>query len=249
MLFCFGLIYTANAQTTLSRNDGNNFRTSVHVTNNGISLLPTFSLGKPAAQFDLILSPGRLSFEPQIRYSLDGKPWSYIFWLRYKVIKRDRFFLNVGTHPALIFRQLTTTINGVSRDYMASQRYLAAEISPNFRLSRKVTLGAYYLHSSGLDRGTLNGIDFVTMNATINNILLFAGVRLRLAPQFYHLQMDEEGGYYFSNTATLYGPGYPLSVSSIINQVIDTDITNSKPLVWNISLIWTFSANYVKQTD
>jgi hypothetical protein len=52
---------------------------AVTVTNNGISLIPNFTLGKPAAIFDLSVGGKKLSFEPQFRFALEGKPWSFIF--------------------------------------------------------------------------------------------------------------------------------------------------------------------------
>ena len=63
------------------------FSTGASVTNNGVSLIPSFSLGKPAAIFDLSLGKKRLSFEPQFRFALSGKPWSFLFWWRYKLIQ------------------------------------------------------------------------------------------------------------------------------------------------------------------
>src|SRR5712671_4907165 len=72
------------------------FSGSVSVTNNGISLIPTFSLGKPATIFNLSMSKGKLSFEPELRFALEGKPWSFLFWWRYKLLKSDKFMINVG---------------------------------------------------------------------------------------------------------------------------------------------------------
>lgn len=52
---------------------------AVAVTQNGFSILPMFTLGKPAAIFDLSVGNSRLAFEPQFRFSLQGRPWSFIF--------------------------------------------------------------------------------------------------------------------------------------------------------------------------
>src|SRR4051812_6824451 len=63
----------------------NHLGASVSITNNGIAFVPAFSLGKPAVIFDM--SAGRrLSFDPQFRFALDGKPWSFIFSWRYKLL-------------------------------------------------------------------------------------------------------------------------------------------------------------------
>ena len=56
------------------------FSGQVTVTNNGISLIPSFSLGEPAALFNLSMGRGRFSFDPELRFALEGKPWSFIFW-------------------------------------------------------------------------------------------------------------------------------------------------------------------------
>ena len=77
---------------------------AVSVTNNGISIVPSFSLGKPAVQFNMYMVKKRLSFEPDIRFSLKGKPWSMLFWGRYKVVTSNKFNMNVGAHLGLNFR-------------------------------------------------------------------------------------------------------------------------------------------------
>ena len=45
------------------------FRGTASITNNGISLVPSFSLGDPALLFDLKFTKGRLSFEPDMRFA------------------------------------------------------------------------------------------------------------------------------------------------------------------------------------
>ena len=51
------------------------FSGNVSVTNNGLSLIPAFSLNRPAAIFELSLGGERLSFDPEMRFALDGQPW------------------------------------------------------------------------------------------------------------------------------------------------------------------------------
>ena len=77
------------------------FRGSASITHNGISLVPSFSLAEPAAIFDLKMTKGKFSFEPEMRFALEGKPWSFLFWFRYKAIKKERFSLRIGAHPAM----------------------------------------------------------------------------------------------------------------------------------------------------
>ena len=46
----------------------NHISGAVTVTNNGISLIPTFSLGKPATVLDFAAGRKKLSFDPQLRF-------------------------------------------------------------------------------------------------------------------------------------------------------------------------------------
>src|SRR6478736_3950011 len=86
------------------------------VTNNGISLIPTFSLGKPAVIFDIYMAKRKLSFEPEFRFSLEGKPWAFLFWWRYKLVEGEKFKFNIGAHPAMNFRIVTAEVNGESKE-------------------------------------------------------------------------------------------------------------------------------------
>lgn len=56
------------------------FSGSVTVTNNGISLIPAFSLGKPEMLFNFSVTKNRFSFEPQLRYNLEDKNPGILFF-------------------------------------------------------------------------------------------------------------------------------------------------------------------------
>ena len=92
------------------------FRGLASITHNGISLVPSFSLGDPALLFDLKFTKGRVSFEPDMRFALEGKPWSMLFWFRYKAIQNKKFSLRVGAHPALNFRTVSIIRDGETEE-------------------------------------------------------------------------------------------------------------------------------------
>jgi len=219
---------------------------AVTVTNNGLSFIPTFSLGKPAAIFDLSVGK-RLSFDPQFRFSLEGKPWSFLFWFRYKLLKTDKFSFNVGPHLGLAFKTLAETTNGITTETITAKRYLAGELVPNYHLSKAVSIGMYYLYSRGIDVGTTKNTNFLTLNANFSNIPLTKQFYLKIIPQVYYLKMDSQDGFYFTSAFTLANRKVPVSISSVINKVIQTNIAASKDFVWNISLIYSFTKKYVEQ--
>jgi len=80
------------------------FSGTITATNNGVSIIPAFNLGKPAAFFDLSVGGERLSFDPMFRFGMNEKPWTFVLWWRYKIIKDKRFTLTAGAHPAFLFQ-------------------------------------------------------------------------------------------------------------------------------------------------
>lgn len=220
---------------------------AVTVTNNGISLIPTFSLGKPAAIFNLSMGKKKLSFEPELRFSLQGKPWSFIFWWRYQLIRNNRWMVNIGAHPALNFMTETLFVNGAYVEKTVARRYLAGELSPNYLLTKNISIGIYYLYARGIDNGGTRNTHFLTVNAGFSNIELPGRLVFKVVPQFYYLNLDRREGYYFTATTTLARKNFPIAVQSIVNKEIHTNIAASKNFVWNLSLIYSFNRKYVQQ--
>jgi hypothetical protein len=246
LLFIVFLLLThfAFSQNTDSTKVVSHFGGAVTVTNNGISFIPTFSLGKPAVIFDLSMGR-RLSFDPQFRFSLEGKPWSFLFWGRYKLVKTDKFSFNLGSHLGLSFKTLKETSTGVTAETITAKRYLAGELVPNYFLTKDISIGMYCLYSRGIDNGTIRNTHFLTLNSNFSNIGLTKQFYLKFTPQVYYLKMDQQDGVYFTSAFTLANRKIPLSISSVINKIIQTNITASKNFVWNVSLIYAFNKKYV----
>jgi hypothetical protein len=222
------------------------FSGAVSVTNNGISIVPSFSLGKPAVQFNLSLGKNRFSFEPDLRFSLAGKPWSMLFWARYKLVTTDKFNMNVGTHLGLNFKTSPLRINGDTSNTTVTRRYLAGEFFPRVSLTKNISVGIYYLYSHGLDAGTIGNTHFITLNTNFSNIKITEKFFIKVNPQFYYLKLDAQDGFYFTSSLTVAKKNFPLSVSAIINKEINSNITGSKNLLWNVSLAYSFNKKYVK---
>lgn len=223
------------------------FSGAASVTNNGISLIPTFSLGKPAAIFNLALGRKKLSFEPEMRFALDGKPWSFVFWWRYKLLTTNKFQLKLGAHPALNFRAIPALANGDTREMIVSRRFLATEVAPTYKLSKNIGVGMYYLYARGFDIETSRNTQFLTINSTFSNIRLPGRLLLQVTPQVFYLKMDSQDGFYVNSAFTLARKNFPLSLGSIINKTIDSEIAASKKIVWNATLIYSFHKSFVAQ--
>jgi len=219
---------------------------AVTVTNKGISFVPAFSLGKPAAIFNLSMGKRKLFFEPELRFSLKGKPWSFLFWGRYKAIATKKFAFTLGSHLGLNYRNDSLSVNGISSTTgLVVRRYLAGELAPNFFLSKNISVGAYYMFSRGIDKGTNKNTHFVTVNSNISNIKLGNQFYARIAPQLYYLAIDARDGLFITSSFNLAKKNFPLSFQSIINKSLETDIAGSEKFLWNVSLIYSFNKNYI----
>ncbi len=247
IILLFSLIlsfYCSFSQTTDSTQTPSFFRGQINLTNNGISLIPTFSLGKPAVLFDLNIGKGRLSFDPMIRFGMNGKPWTFVFWWRYKLIQNKKFNLGIGAHPSVVFRDISVVNNGISKDYLIAQRYFAWEASPTYIINKNINLGLYYLGSRGLTNDIVQNTTFLAVRSGIN-LNLSNKFTLGFIPQAYYLKMDDKDGTYVNATMNLYKKNFPISLNVIASKAIKTEIIG-KDFLWSIGLVYNINNMYYK---
>ena len=241
ILLVFIVTHHSFSQGRDTTNANYQIKGSVTITNKGISFIPSFSLGKPAAIFDLSMGRNKLFFEPQLRFSLEGKPWSFLFWWRYRIAPSRKVAITLGAHPAMNFRTDSFLVQGANRGFIVARRYLAGELAPNYSITKTSTVGLYYLYSRGLDRGTVRNTHFLTLNCNFSNIKLGNKFYARVTPQLYYLIQDAKDGYFLTSTFSFAKQKFPLSVQSIINKRLHSDIPGSEDFLWNASLIYSFN--------
>jgi hypothetical protein len=232
---------TAMAQSKDSTARVTVFSGSLGITNNGISIIPTFSLNKPAAVVLLSWRKNRFSFEPDIRIASNLKRGSAVFWLRYKLINSSKFTLRVGTHPAVNFTNRIVTSGGITSEVVLARRYIASEIVPNYFINKNWTVGFYYLQANGFQKEGPHTTHFITFNTNISHINLGAGFDLQLSPAVYYLKLDDTDGKYFTATANLAKKGVPVVLQSTINKTFTSNIAGNKDFLWNVTLSYYFS--------
>ena len=214
---------------------------AVNVNTKGISLVPALTLGRPAAIVDLGVRKGGFSFEPQLRFALDGKPWSFLLWGRYRAVTRDRFRLTVGGHPAYSFRTSTTAgSNGSSRELIEVRRYAAGEVTPTWTLSPRTSVGGYYLYSHGIDPGAPPHTHLAAARAYLANLDVGRDYVVQAAPQFYFLRTNGRNGTYVGASASFGRRGSPWSITTIVNQPVKSDVVGGQSFLWNLGLTRTF---------
>lgn len=223
---------------------------AITITNKGISYIPNLSLGKPAAIFDLSMGNGKLSFEPQLRFSLykePGEPWAFLFPVRYKIKSTGKFQITAGASPLLNFKNVTYTVNGVSTTDLVNRRYLGGELRPNYFFTKNISVGLFYLYFCGVSNRTVKNTNFVSFNINFSNIKFGKQFFAKFNPQLYYLNQDGKEGYYFNSVITLLKRNFPLSIQTNMNAIIQTDIPGSEKFIWNVSLIYTFNRTYIRK--
>lgn len=224
----------------------NHFGGSVTLTSNGISTIPNFILGKPAAI--LYMSVGRrISFEPEFRISLDAKPWMFIFWWRADLLKSQRHYIRSGVNYQLNFDKVQDTDNGITNEKMAANRYLTADLSQSYFITKNISAGIYYMYSHTLEKYGLRDLHYIAFRGNFSNLRLSEQWFMKFTPQVYYLRLEDKDGFYFSETLLLARRNFPFSVSSIITAPVGTHIMINNHLLWNVNLIYSFNNEYSKK--
>ena len=219
---------------------------TITATQNGISLIPSFSLGRPAVMFDLNMGGKKLTFEPFFRFGMDGKPWAFVFWWRYKFINHSKFRMSIGAHPSYVFRTIPMNTNGTTVNINRADRYAAMDLTPSIVVSKNKTVGVYYIYSHGLDKTSVQNTHFITLNANFSHIKIAGKLYAKFVPQVYYLNMAGRDGFYATHSLTLEYEKFPVSLQTIMNKAFRTEIAGNS-FLWNMSVIYSFHKNYVRQ--
>lgn len=213
---------------------------AVNVNTKGISLVPALTLGRPAAIVDVAIRKGDASFEPQLRFALDGRPWSFLLWGRYRAVNTERFRLTLGGHPAFSFRTTPASVGGTLRDLIEVRRYVAAEVTPTFVMSSRTSIGGYYLYSHGVDIGAPPHTHLAAARLYVSSIELPHRLVFQSVPQIYFLRTNGQNGTYLSASGSLGRRGSAWSISSIVNQPIRSNVAGGTQFLWNAGVTYSF---------
>lgn len=219
------------------------FSGSATLTTKGLSTFPNLTLGKPAAIFDFSAGGAKFRFEPTLRFALDGKPWTFIFWFRYELLKTKAFQLKFGAHPAYAFKTISVTENGVPTGVHRVQQFLAGEIAPVFFIAKNINIGPYYIYANGITDGAVQNSHFISLRANFTNINISEKYFLKWMAQSYYLKMDANDGFYINSILSANRRNFPFSVSSTINYRFESTIPGND-FLWNLNLTYTFGGKY-----
>ena len=238
-----------SAQESESTNVKTNiFSGVVTVQSKGISTIPNLTLGKPAVLFDMKVGR-KLTFEPQFRFSLEGKPWAVVFWWRYTPTLGEKFSLNFSANHSFSFKEIdvfTLSSIGTSQEIIRTTRYLAGAVTPNYKFNKYVGVGMYLFYAHGIEEFITQNTWMVSLRPTVSNIPITKNIVAGVNPDIYYLKMDGNDGFYLTTRFSISKNGFPISVSALINKPLESDIPSNYDFLWNVGISYSFSDRYTE---
>jgi hypothetical protein len=243
LFFCSVLSF---AQTDDSTQTPMVFSGNVGFTNNGFSIIPTFSLDNPAFVANLSFRKKKLSFEPDIRLVPNAEKGGLIWWFRYQLVDQNKFGFRVGTHPAFTLIRRTDTEDGKSKEITEMLRFLAFEAVPSYQMTQKFNISAMYLQGNGLQKHGPQLTRVLFLNSNITNIGMGKNLYFNLFPSIYFLYTDGYRGEYLTITGAIFHKKLPFSLQATINQTFKLDIPDNQNFMWNVTLNYNFRKVFKK---
>ena len=234
------------SQSNDSTQNVSSFSGNIGITNNGFSIIPTFSLNHPAFVTNFSFRKKNLSFEPDFRMVPNAKKGSLLWWVRYRLVDHKKFGFRVGAHPAFTLIQRQDTEDGATKEITEMLRFVAFEAVPSYQFNDKFGVSAMYLQGNGLQNHGPQLTRVLFLNANMTNIALAKDLYFNLFPSLYFLYTDGYKGNYLSATAILGHKKSPFSLQSTINQTFKSNIPGNKDFMWNITLNFHFDKVYKK---
>jgi hypothetical protein len=234
-------LYAQEKDSTIAKI--NLFGGAVTIQSKGISTIPNLTLGKPAMVFDMTMGR-RLTFEPQFRFSLEGKPWAMVFWWRYKVLTGTKFAMDSRANYSLAFKTIYDTSSGRSQEIIRTTRYLAGAITPNYQFNKYFGIGMYLFYTRGLEKYITQNTYMVSFRPSISNIPITKNIVARLGQEVYYLKMDDKDGVYLNTTLSITKKNFPFSISVLANRALKSNIPADYDFLWNVGIIYSFNQGY-----
>ena len=243
VLFCSYLSY---AQSVDSTQTPTVFSGNVGFTNNGFSIIPSFSLNAPAFVANLSFRKKKFSFEPDIRLVPNAEKGGLIWWVRYRLVDNKKFGFRIGAHPAFTLIRRKDVEDGKTKEITEMLRFLAFEAVPSYQINKKLGVSTMYLQGNGLQNHGPQLTRVLFLNTNITNIGLGKNLYFNLFPSVYFLYTDGYRGDYFTVTGAIFHKKLPFSLQSTINQTFKSDIPDNQNFMWNITLNYNFKKIYKK---
>lgn len=212
----------------------------VIITSNGISQIPTYSLDKPAISAFFYLKLKRFSYEPDINYGIDGRPWGMGNTFMYLIMDKKKLKFKSGLGLGLAFSYPDVLQGGRLVKINKAERYLIVKIIPTYLFSKKSSLSLIYWNAHNLEKESIKLINFLSAVVSITNVPVGKKMYCSFFPQIFYLNVDRQDGIFFSPTVGFGLNKFPLFFSSQVNTTLITNMNPDPGFKWNVALNYNF---------
>jgi hypothetical protein len=233
-IFIFKLGYST--EKTDSVNSKLKITGNLSLNSNGMAPIPSFSLNKPAIIAAFTLQKKRFSFDPQIAYGLNMRPWIIDTWAHYRLIYKPSFELRTGIDFGMIFSDYD------AGDYkiLQGQQYMTLEIAGIYKISPKSSVSLMYWNDSGQDPGTIDG-SFINLVYDRTDFKVGETILLSVNIQFFYIgYTGNNDGLFISPRISSSARSFPISLFLQVTQVLTTNIDPYPGFKWNAGVAYQF---------
>ena len=209
---------------------------NISLNSNGIAPIPAFSLDKPALIGAVTLQKRRFSFDPQVAYGLDMRPWIIDMWTHYRLIYKPKFELRAGLDFSMFFGEYD------AGDYkiLQGQQYITFELAGIYRFTPKSILTLMYWNDNGQDHGTIKG-NYYNIVYDRNDIEIGENVLFSASLQLFYVgYTGKNDGLFVSPKIATAVKKLPLSLFLQVIQPLSSNIEPYPSFRWNLGLAYIF---------
>ena len=208
----------------------------ISLNSNGIAPIPSFALGKPAISANLSLTKNRFSYDPQLSYGLDFKPWIIDNWFHYKLIDNPEFELKTGFNISMFFSEYETPDETIWQ----GQRYSTLALDGKYKLTQTSSIGLMFWYDFGLDPGTITGY-YINLVADKSDIRI--GKHLLMAVNVQAFVVDytsNNDGLFISPKLSFSTPHVPVFIFYQGIHPIASNLSPYPSYQWNVAIGYSF---------
>ena len=208
---------------------------SFSLNSNGISSIPSFSLGKPAIVASASLIKNRFSYDPTLAYGLDLRPWYIDNWLHYKIITKPSFELRGGFNVSSFFtKHLTET-----EPLLTGERYFAFSLDGTYKFNPNTIVSLAYWNDRGQESISIKG-HFIDLTGERTDIRLGNKLLMAVNVQLFYINYDgNNDGLFVSPKISTYVRDVPLSLFFQATQSIQSNIEPWPGFRWNLGISYS----------
>ena len=173
---------------------------NIQLTNNGVSPVPIFALGKPAIMGTAVMRKGKFYFNPEFNLGIDAKPWTIFSRVGYYLVEQKKLTIYITANTNWFFLPIKPIIND---EEFQVQQYYSFEFNGEYRPRDNQRFIFAYWRSDRLSKTGVLFEDLVNFAYCFDNIKFGNKNIINTRPSFFYL--EDHGwvkGFFTAQTTT-----------------------------------------------